>query len=471
MKVRLLGAIAAILLVCASCDDNTSNIGIIDNGDNLSVSQASYSVLTRSLKVDSVSAQTSTCYLGRVTDPETNSSISSDFMAQFHVFEGYEFPSYSSIIKDQSGRVKVDSVEVRLYFDKFFGDSINAMKISVFELDTANVLQENKKYYSNIDPMKYINPHRTAPLARKVFAVADHTVRDSLRATSTYYRNVRVMLPNDYGRFIMEKYYENPTYFKNSYNLIRHVLPGFYVRTDQGNGTMLYVDVSSMNIYFRYKDSKDSVYTGISRFAATGEVLQNTTISNGNIDGLLPPATTSCTYLKTPAAIFTEVTLPVDDIYKNHETDSVNTAKIVFTRYNSTVNEKYGLGVPQTLLMLPKTKLYSFFENSDVPDGTTSYVASFSSSYNTYTFSNIANLVSYLKKLRNSGALAKGITTAQWEAQNPDWDKVVLIPVKTTLNSSSAIVKVVHDLSLASTRLVGGDTPLSIQVVYSKFDT
>jgi hypothetical protein len=225
-----------------------------------------------------------------------------------------------------------------------------------------------------------------------------------------------------------------------------------------------------MNIYFRYKDSKDSVYTGISRFAATGEVLQNTTISNGNIDGLLPPATTSCTYLKTPAAIFTEVTLPVDDIYKNHETDSVNTAKIVFTRYNSTVNEKYGLGVPQTLLMLPKTKLYSFFENSDVPDGTTSYVASFSSSYNTYTFSNIANLVSYLKKLRNSGALAKGITTAQWEAQNPDWDKVVLIPVKTTLNSSSAIVKVVHDLSLASTRLVGGDTPLSIQVVYSKFD-
>ena len=41
----------------------------------------------------------------------------------------------------------------------------------------------------------------------------------------------------------------------------------------------------------------------------------------------------TCTYLKTPAGIFTEVTLPVDEISTSHSTDSLLTAKIVFQRH------------------------------------------------------------------------------------------------------------------------------------------
>jgi hypothetical protein len=49
---------------------------------------------------------------------------------------------------------------------------------------------------------------------------------------------------------------------------------------------------------------------------------------------------------------------------------------------------------------------------------------------------------------------------------------VILVPVSTTystLSSSSVLTKVVHDMSLSSTRLVGGDTKLKMSVVYSKF--
>ena len=60
-----------------------------------------------------------------------------------------------------------------------------------------------------------------------------------------------------------------------------------------------------------------------------------------------------------------------------------------------------------------------------------------------------------------------------WLEEHPNWNKVVLIPVTLTVNSLSAIVRVSHDMSLTSTRLVGGSQnpydPIKISVIYSKF--
>ena len=61
------------------------------------------------------------------------------------------------------------------------------------------------------------------------------------------------------------------------------------------------------------------------------------------------------------------------------------------------------------------------------------------------------------------------ISQAELDAYLEDWNKVVLVPVVTTTNNSGAQVSVTHDLSLNSVRLVGGDTKIKMQVVYSKF--
>ena len=57
----------------------------------------------------------------------------------------------------------------------------------------------------------------------------------------------------------------------------------------------------------------------------------------------------------------------------------------------------------------------------------------------------------------------------EWAAQNPDWNKVLLIPVSTSTDNNGVLVSVTHNLNLSSVRLVGGTTPLTMQVVYSKF--
>ena len=105
--------------------------------------------------------------------------------------------------------------------------------------------------------------------------------------------------------------------------------------------------------------------------------------------------------------------------------------------------------------------MFTFFEKRNLPDNVTSYVATYSSRYNTYTFNNISSLVNTL--WANKGKSA-------------DWNKVVLIPVKietSNTTSGTAYTNVSNDMELKSTRLVGGSAnrhePVTISVIYNKF--
>ena len=58
-----------------------------------------------------------------------------------------------------------------------------------------------------------------------------------------------------------------------------------------------------------------------------------------------------------------------------------------------------------------------------------------------------------------------------WEAENPDWNKVVLIPVSTTKDSNGSVVKITHDISISSIRLRGGtEYKIPIEVITSRFN-
>lgn len=213
---------------------------------------------------------------------------------------------------------------------------------------------------------------------------------------------------------------------------------------------------------------KDSIYRVSTSYAGTEEVLQTNNIINDTKSISKLAAEKSFTYIKAPSGIFTEMEIPVNNVYLNHENDTLNTAKVVLTRINNSSENEYNLGIPSTLLMIEKDSLYSFFENEKIANYKTSFLATYSSSYNTYTFNNFSGLVSQMQKNKVEGLK----TNPNWVADHPNWNKVVIIPVSTTystLSSSSVLTKVVHDMSLSSTKLVGGDTKLKMSVVYSKF--
>ena len=481
MNIKYWASLALASFFLVSCDDTTDNIGssLIDNVDKLHITTDTFTLSTRSIVADSVLSRNMTGYLGKVRDPETGAYLSSSFMTQFYSPENFSFPDKDSIqSRDELGEVMADSCDIRLYYNGFYGDSLATMKMSVYEL--TKPVEEQKYFYSNFNPEKeYISGNENK--TNKVYTLVDLNVDEKTRYSSDYMPAIRISLDKEYGTKILKAYYDNPKAFKNAYSFIHDVMPGFYFKSVGGLGSMAYISLSQLNVYFRHKTTttasdgtkRDTIITSVGAFPGTEEVLQTTTVSNDKSTLQKLVSDNSCTYLKSPAGIFTEMRIPVKDIVEkqyigedgktySHKNDTINSAKVVLTRINNAQDSEYTLAIPQTLLILPKADMYSFFEKKKVADYKTSFLATYNSSTNTYTFNNIGGLV---KHLYENGDRTKA-----------DWDKVVIIPVTTTYNTTSTtkeLIAVNHDMSLASTRLVGGPESkygdIKISVIYSKF--
>ena len=483
-----LGCVAANL---TSCDDDTAFIGseIMPGGDNVSTSMANFIVKSRSFKVDSVVANTNDCFLGAIVDPETRAKTECGFLAQFHVMENYQLPDRKRMILDEAGLVVADSCDIRISFSEYYGDSLMTMKLHASELDTNKVMKEDEIYYTNFKPSDFI--HESGLKTSLAYAIKDLTRPDSETNGSKYLRSVIVRLPASYGSYIMNKYYENPSYFKNSYQFIRHVCAGFYFNTVGSVGSMINVDVSTLNVYFRYHTKnvagKDTIVDGMQRMAATEEVLQSTRVENKLPEEMLD-AKNEYSYLKTPTGIFTEVTLPVGEVVaKEHYTDTINGAKLSFRKCNDRTDEVFKLTSPSDLLMVRKGVAKSFFEGKRLPEAKDSYLSTFNVNTNSYIFANLAPMMTVMKIERDKGAgvLASDSEEVRnekyrkWEEINPDWNKVLLIPVKADYNivtdiygyTQKQLLQVRNEMGLHSVRLEGGASDdLTMTVIYSRFE-
>ncbi len=482
MKLKSLFSGLCVLACLTACDTETDSIGtsIISNLDHLEISTDTFTITTRSIVADSVLSRSSESYLGTIRDPETGEYITANYMTQFHMLENYGFPQLDSITsRDKNGDIIVDSCELRLFCNSFYGDSLASMKCTIHELNAP--MSEANNYYSNFDPIEgglIRKPSAGGLKVSKTYSIEDMNVALSTRNnSSSYTKNVRILLDkpytdkdgktyDNYGTYVFRKYYKeyggDSTYFKNSIRLANNVMPGFYIESTGGLGSLINMQVTQMNIYFRYYyGAKDSIVTGMMSFVGTEEVMQHTNYVNesGKIQELANERT--CTYLKTPAGIFTEVTLPVEEICFNHDNDTINSAKFTLQRLNDDTTSDYNFDAPTTLLLIPKDSLYSFFENKDVSNNKTSYLTSFEEAKNVYTFDNISTLIRTMHQSKLNGNTSE------------DWNKAVIIPVVSTVNSSSEISKVTHNMALTSTRLIGGpDNPygdIKISVIYSKF--
>lgn len=481
MRKLLMAGIAMFTIAISSCDENTNTMGysLTSDADRFSLVPDTFLVSTQSIKADSVLARSSYCYLGRIKDPETGTYISSDFTTQFNVLENeanYLFAEKKNITSlDADGEPIATECYLNILINDYLGDSLTAMKLIVEEL--GKPIEENKPYYSNFDPEAGGYVRNDGLKQAKVYSMTDMTLSDSVRyvrQTKSYYSYISIPLNkqykakngtiyNNYGTYLMRTYYEHPEYFKNSISFIKNVCPGFYFKTVDGQGVMAEILNVRMEVRFKYK-ADDKEYDGSKTFYGTEEVLQTTHISNdkSQIDRLVN--NNECTYLKTPAGIFTEVTLPVDDIKKGHDNDSIISAKITFLRMVEQNDKTEELLKDATeLLMIERDSLYTFFENSNVTNNRTSFLAVYNSSLNTYSYNNISSLINHMYSIRNKGS--------------KNWNKVVLIPVKTSSTrtssySTATVTGINNEMAITSTRLVGGSAnpynPVRISVIYNQ---
>jgi len=400
-----------------------------------------------------------------MTQFSTLESEASDLFPPLSVLRGEE--------DDHADNALVDSCFLNIIVDNFMGDSLAAMKMTVSELDKP--VKENRQYYTNFDLEENGFLRADGLYKKALYTLSDLTQSDSLRKlnqSGTNYFRIKVPINdpytdkngrtwNNYGSYVMNTYYEHPEYFKNSQTFVQKVCPGFYFKTTDGLGVMTEVYQTQLVLHIHYMND-GKIISRQKAFSGNEEVLQTTQfISDKNIIQRLA-ANTQCTYIKAPDGIFTEVTLPVDDIKRGHENDTITSAKVVFRRMNdiSSLTDDL-LSEPQYLMILEKDSLYSFFEHRDLPNNVASYLAVYNSNKNTYTFNNISGLINRMYDKRNVSA---------------DWNKAVIVPVQViTANSSSStssVAGVSNELRVVSVRLVGGSDnpydPVRISIVYNQ---
>lgn len=482
MKFKLFTAIAFSAMAFFSCSTDTDTLGssLTNESDVLEYSTGSFTAHTRSVLVDSVYARNYDSYFGHVKDPETGTYVKTEFMAQFNMQENIQLPDISLMLsKDEEGNIVADSCEIWLVFDKSacYGDSLAPMKMNILELKEP--MSESITYYSNYDP-------RTAGYIREdglkkslLFSLNNLTYSDSIRSLTDYIDVARISLSdkyvdkdgveyNNYGTYLLRTYYNHPEYFKNSYSFIHKVCPGFFFEVADGLGLMAKFVQMEMRTFYRFSQNSSS-YVSFLANSSTTEVLQTTQVTNDKDALTRLVEDQSCTYLKTPAGIFTEVTLPVDEITQSHTTDSLLSVSMNFLRENSdTKAAKYLMDAPSYIMMLPSDSLKVFFEEEKQFDYRSAFMASLGST-NSYNFTNIGNLITLLSENKKKGLA----TDPDWINKHPNWNKVLLVPVSvsyTTNTQSNNVAVIENQMGLQSTKLVGGvNTPIEIKVVYAHF--
>lgn len=478
MKAKTTALVAALISISfISCDDTTDSIGssLIGQTDNLKVMADTFNVISRSILADSVIARTGTGYLGRMKDPETGATITGNFMAQLHVLNNYGLPTLDSIMsRDQNNEIIADSCDIKLFYASYNGDSTSQMKLTAYELN--HPVEEGQIYYSNLDPqaLGYI---RMGGIAEKrTYTLINFTEPESVRKDSTYVKNIDIKLNkqytdkngqtyNNYGTYLMRKYLQDSTAFRNSYRFLHEVCPGFYFKTTYGIGSMAHVEAVQLNIYFNLRVN-NKIRAASTNFNSTEEVLQITNFSQdrGQLEQMAQ--TPGYTFLKTPAGLFTELTLPVDSIMKGHEKDTLNSVKLDLKRVNNTSFSHFQMPFPKDILILPADSLSSFFARNKVIDYQTSFTATYSSATNSYTFNNLAALIKYFHRTKQNAS--------------SNWAKVILVPVDVQTTSSqyggktlTRIIKISNLMELSSVKLFGGadnSDAIKMSVVYSKFN-
>ena len=535
---RLLFFTFVIASLLISCDDTTDGLGgsLTDISDNVEFFTREVYVPTSTVNgkdlVD-ISARSSFTYLGRMFDKETKSYVRADFMTQVvplanTYLNAYNaarlFPGLDSIVvyndkgemlpngKDLPREVldeklkylKADSCYLTFYVSGFEGDSLAQMSVNVMELDEP--YEESEEYSINFDPEEHlmlrtkddgsmvdgaVNEIRTFSIKNMVAEGRTSTSRHYVTIPlNSKYKGQDDVEYSNYGTYLMKQYLDPSAQFHNGFNnqvsFLDAVCPGFYLKHIAGEGAMAKVSATSLNVFYSmWSSATESKYPVAAVFSGTEESIQHSLLSDSKNEKLVEEANASDTYsfLRSPNGIFTELTIDVDAIMKDHESDSLSTVRLFMPSINDKTEGKYNFDVPETVLMVCTDSIGKFFTEKKIANARTSFLANFSYSTNGYTFGNISKLITDMyKKWKDSG---KSIEDYSSDPETRNWNKVLIVPVETsysTVSSTTTLTKVSHSMAYSSTRMrrgvkksaddgISDDKGIKLSVIYSRYKT
>lgn len=485
MNFKTLAYSLFAVLFLISCDNDTSGLGasLTPESDAITVSDDSCFATSRTISApDSLLVMTSQCNLGRFTEQNSGATFEASYITQLGCMENmflsdsvygigdHKFPEW---FNQEVAGLKPYYANLRLYYSGFFGDSLNPIKIEVFPLD--KMIDANTKYYPSVDPTQFYDA-TAKPLASVTVSGWNLQVSDDIRNKSTYYPSITIPLPDSIAKTILESYFNPETrhYFADAASFMENLIKGFYVKCTQGDGTMLYIDRSILQVTFRHigydKNGNAILESPVAEFSGNSEVLQINCLNWTGLDSQFN--NDSCTWIRSPFGVLTEITLPVDSMRDN---EYVLNSALLRLSTATTPSSRFKPSVPYRLLLIRKDLMKDFFNKNSAIDNIESFVSIYSSKYGTYTYNNIAALIEKIYSDRADWLKANNMTLQDggqeaYEKARKDWNKVVLVPVAAHLDSRNSPISYYLDINMHQVKFIGGNKlKLKIKTIRSKF--
>jgi hypothetical protein len=407
-------------------------------------------------------ARTTSGLLGKIDD-SFYGYLESDFICQFYCPDGFEFSHTPA-----GGHI--DSVELRLYYKSWVGDSLAPMQVQVFRINK----ELERNFYTNFDP----DPYRGELLGTQVYTPFDYTVPDTTRykkdsdSTYTFYPQISILLDRGFG----QEFYEHGSFA--SQEDFNDFLKGLYVTTGFGSGNVIQVDLSHLNIYYHYtitgSEGQDSLVQGGERFGVTREVLQLNRAKHKDIDiDKLTDDNGSFTYLKTPSGVYTHIVIPVTAMRDSLEGRIINHVPFEPSPM-PLVDEPFAFPRPPYLLLLPVDSISSFFENNRIENNTSSFLFTYNASTNTYQYG-VTTYDSYSSTLSTTYSVMNisGLVKLHLEEGPEDKDlELALIPVSRQTQTSYSTVytsSLSHYLFPAAVTLRKDSAKTALPIIVGKY--
>ena len=374
LKAAIIPAIATALAL-AACDEDNNTIGSSLIEDQVEVVHYTASAPTGiSVRDASIQSRTIMQLLGRLSADDygrLESEIYTQYMPAISIDATYRGEKPDSTI-----------LQLAMYSTAMTGDSLVPMGVTVHRLTGPLP----SPLYSDQDLSQYVDP---TPLASAV-TVPSAIGLDNDSLLNLPVRYLRVKLPDSYGQNIADDYVNNPSLFNDLTSFIQKY-PGLYITTTFGSGRVMRFQANSILLYYG-----EETFTPM---AVSHEVLNDSKMSYTPAADIARLADEGQTILVGPVGYNIEMTFPAAELVDHYRENTGSLAVINAVSMSipaTEIDNELGIRPPDYLLMVLKSKKDEFFSKNSIPDNETSFYAAFSSSTNTYSFSDMRGYISYL---------------------------------------------------------------------------
>lgn len=370
-------------LAVSSCEDNSTIGGSVMQEQICIVVDSAYTVEGSVLSDQVIQSRTTTQLLGIIDAPEYG-RFSSEFVTQFMPAVALNTEGVTADLIDSLRYV------FSLPSGSYVGDSIVPMGLDIYPLTK----QLPAPIYSDFDPEGYYDA--STRLASTVYNASIMGLPDTLRYfTATLPRSLALKFYNEY--ITHPETYKTPEAFAQFF-------PGMYVRNSYGQGRVVRIPRSLLQLCYRKKtqksDGSDTIIPCIGNYwAVTPEVVTNNNIRYTMAPSLRQRAAEGQQLIVAPTGFDLRLRFPgreLVDTYRGvkEKTKVINT--LTFSIPADTIANTYGIGCPQSLLMVLTSKKKDFFANNTLPDDETSFIGTYNSATHTYNFTAMRGYIKWL---------------------------------------------------------------------------